>query len=112
MKCLLFLSVLVHVCSGSPLHEEKEQSVGESSMLNIIEPDKETQTEKAPTADSELQNVLVTQGFFTIKQADGRWFTEVYSADSVRGTRILYCELGIFHHKCDTQAYLFSSHGN
>lgn len=102
MKCLLFLSVLVLVCSGSPLHEEKEQSVGESSKLDIVEPDKETQTDKAPTADRELQNVLVAQGFFTIKQADGRWFTEVYSADSVRGTRILYCELNMLYHKCDT----------
>ncbi|KAL5276221.1 hypothetical protein ACFFRR_001820 [Megaselia abdita] len=84
MKCLLvFCAVFVYHSSGSPLPDG-------THTLRMVEPDREIRFESSITEVVEGENILVKQGFFLNKQADGRWFTEVYSADSVRGTRILY----------------------
>lgn len=89
MKCLLILWFSVYGCLGNPLVE------GNSSESNKI-----FEKDLFDTVEVGGENIPVTQGFFAIKQQDGRWLIEVYSADSVRGTRILYCGL-IF--------YVFSS---
>lgn len=72
MKHLLILIVLVYGSSGGPL--EKDDG-------------------KKDIDGEEGDKILEATGFFIIKQADERWFIEVYKADTVRGTKILYCEL-------------------
>lgn len=87
MKYHLILIVLVYVSSGDPL--EGNQTI-DGVKLNDTSPIKVVDSVEA---DSEEDKILEATGFFVIKQADGRWFIEVYKADTIRGTKILYCKL-------------------